>query len=46
MLLDEFRSPLHGMLASAEFLREMTSEDAQVELISTVQHCGRTLLVG
>ncbi|SLM37381.1 histidine kinase-group i protein [Lasallia pustulata] len=40
----EFRSPLHGILASAEFLREMTSEEAQAELISTVQQCGRTLL--
>lgn len=46
MLVDEFRSPLHGILASAEFLREMTSEEAQAELISTVQQCGRTLLVG
>lgn len=45
MVSDEFRSPLHGILASAEFLREMTSEETQVELISTVQHCGRTLLV-
>lgn len=45
MVSDEFRSPLHGILASAEFLREMTSDEPQVELISTVQHCGRTLLV-
>ena len=45
-LVDEIRSPLHGILASADFLRELTSEEPQVELISTVQHCGRTLLVG
>ncbi len=40
----EFRSPLHGILASAEFLRELTSNEMQSELISTVQNCGRTLL--
>lgn len=40
----EFRSPLHGILASAEFLREMTIDETQSELISTVQNCGRTLL--
>ena len=40
----EFRSPLHGILASAEFLRELTTDETQLELISTVQNCGRTLL--
>ena len=40
----EFRSPLHGILASAEFLRELTNDETQSELISTVQNCGRTLL--
>lgn len=40
----ELRSPLHGILASAEFLRELTNDDTQSELISTVQSCGRTLL--
>ena len=40
----EFRSPLHGILASAEFLRELTIDETQSELISTVQNCGRTLL--
>ena len=40
----EFRSPLHGILASAEFLRELTFDETQSELISTVQNCGRTLL--
>lgn len=40
----EFRSPLHGILASAEFLRELANDETQSELISTVQNCGRTLL--
>ena len=40
----EFRSPLHGILASAEFLRELTVDENQSELISTIQNCGRTLL--
>lgn len=40
----EFRSPLHGILASAEFLRELTIDETQSELVSTVQNCGRTLL--
>ncbi len=40
----EFRSPLHGILASAEFLRELTNDETQSELISTIQNCGRTLL--
>lgn len=40
----EFRSPLHGILASAEFLRELTDDETQSDLISTVQNCGRTLL--
>lgn len=40
----EFRSPLHGILASTEFLQELTTDETQSELISTVQSCGRTLL--
>ncbi|KAH7360859.1 M3EW, histidine kinase-group I protein [Rhexocercosporidium sp. MPI-PUGE-AT-0058] len=40
----EFRSPLHGILASAEFLRELEPSATQVELISTIQNCGGTLL--
>ena len=40
----EFRSPLHGILASTEFLQEMTDDETQSELISTIQSCGRTLL--
>lgn len=41
----EFRSPLHGILASAEFLRDSTLDISQLELISTIQTCGNTLLV-
>ena len=40
----EFRSPLHGILASTEFLQELTADELQVELLATVQNCGRTLL--
>ncbi|KAL2074846.1 hypothetical protein VTL71DRAFT_8625 [Oculimacula yallundae] len=40
----EFRSPLHGILASAEFLRESEPDATQLELISTIQNCGGTLL--
>ncbi|KAH7417618.1 M3EW, histidine kinase-group I protein [Cadophora sp. MPI-SDFR-AT-0126] len=40
----EFRSPLHGILASAEFLRESEPTGTQLELISTIQNCGGTLL--
>lgn len=40
----EFRSPLHGILASADFLQETDPTEAQFELISTIQSCGRTLL--
>lgn len=46
MLLDEFRSPLHGILASAEFLRDSSLDSMQIEFISTIQNCGSTLLVG
>ncbi|KAK0100382.1 hypothetical protein ONS96_007662 [Cadophora gregata f. sp. sojae] len=40
----EFRSPLHGILASAEFLRESEPNGTQLEFISTIQNCGGTLL--
>ncbi|KAG4441077.1 hypothetical protein IFR05_003431 [Cadophora sp. M221] len=40
----EFRSPLHGILASAEFLRESGPNATQLELVSTIQNCGGTLL--
>jgi signal transduction histidine kinase len=40
----ELRSPLHGILASAEFLVETATTSFQQNLISTVDSCGRTLL--
>lgn len=40
----EFRSPLHGILASADFLRESDLETTQAEFVSTIQSCGSTLL--
>lgn len=40
----EFRSPLHGILASAEFLHDSELDTTQKELISTIQSCGSTLL--
>jgi signal transduction histidine kinase/CheY-like chemotaxis protein len=40
----ELRSPLHGILASAELLQESSTGTNQTELISMVDSCGRTLL--
>ena len=40
----ELRSPLHGVLASAEFLAETECDSFQMGLISTIDSCGRTLL--
>ena len=40
----ELRSPLHGILASAEFLSEATEDAFQQGLVETVFSCGRTLL--
>ena len=40
----EFRSPLHGILASAEFLSETHADAFQSSLIDTISSCGRTLL--
>lgn len=40
----EFRSPLHGILASAEFLHDSHLDSTQMELVSTIQTCGWTLL--
>lgn len=39
----ELRSPLHGILASAEFLSEVTDGWEQ-QLVETIDSCGRTLL--
>jgi signal transduction histidine kinase len=40
----ELRSPLHGILAAAEFLEETPLSNYQKQLISTQISCGRTLL--
>jgi signal transduction histidine kinase/CheY-like chemotaxis protein len=40
----EMRSPLHGLLASVEFLAETELSSFQRNLISTIDSCGRTLL--
>ena len=40
----ELRSPLHGILASVEFLADTTLDGFQRNLIDTVDICGRTLL--
>ena len=40
----ELRSPLHGILASAEFLAESDCNAFQMSLIDTIESCGRTLL--
>ena len=40
----EFRSPLHGILASSEFLMETNFDGFQKSLVDTISSCGRTLL--
>lgn len=40
----ELRSPLHGILASAEFLADTSMDGFQRSLVETVDICGRTLL--
>lgn len=40
----ELRSPLHGILASAELLQDLSTGTDQDELIKMVDSCGRTLL--
>lgn len=40
----ELRSPLHGILASVEFLRDTTVDLFQHGMIDTIERCGRTLL--
>ena len=45
VLPDEFRSPLHGILASAEFLRDTRLDSTQSELVGSIQNCSGTLLV-
>ncbi|RVX72813.1 hypothetical protein B0A52_03166 [Exophiala mesophila] len=40
----EMRSPLHGILASTEFLSETELDSFQQTLVETVRSCGQTLL--
>ncbi|KAG2413945.1 hypothetical protein HFD88_003136 [Aspergillus terreus] len=40
----ELRSPLHGILAAAEFLGGTNLDDFQGSLLETINACGRTLL--
>ena len=40
----ELRSPLHGVLASAELLRELCTDSTQSYLLHTIEVCGSTLL--
>jgi hypothetical protein len=40
----ELRSPLHGILGSAELLREVSTLPIQYEMIDMIENCGRTLL--
>jgi len=40
----ELRSPLHGILASVEFLADSSLDGFQRNLVDTVDICGRTLL--
>ncbi|KAJ5495899.1 hypothetical protein N7539_001015 [Penicillium diatomitis] len=40
----ELRSPLHGVLAATEMLKETKLDQYQTSLIETVEACGRTLL--
>jgi hypothetical protein len=40
----ELRSPLHGILASVEFLADSVLDGFQRNLVDTVDMCGRTLL--
>jgi signal transduction histidine kinase len=40
----ELRSPLHGILASAEFLGDEVTTGFEKGLVETIDSCGRTLL--
>ena len=40
----ELRSPLHGILASAEILHDTTVDLFQHGMVDTIEQCGRTLL--
>lgn len=40
----ELRSPLHGMLASAELLKDAITDTTSIDIIDTIEACGSTLL--
>ncbi|KAK3382636.1 hypothetical protein B0T24DRAFT_519433 [Lasiosphaeria ovina] len=40
----ELRSPLHGILASVEFLQDTAVDMFQHSMVDTIERCGRTLL--
>ena len=40
----ELRSPLHGILASAEFISDTRLDTLQRTFVDTIDSCGRTLL--
>ncbi|KAB8297341.1 hypothetical protein EYC80_002688 [Monilinia laxa] len=40
----EFRSPLHAIMASTDFLQESNLDTSQIEFVSTIQNCSGTLL--
>lgn len=40
----ELRSPLHGILASLEFLQETSLTKMQVDMLDTINECGKALL--
>jgi signal transduction histidine kinase len=40
----ELRSPLHGIMASVELLRDINSEPVSNDIVDTVESCGSTLL--
>lgn len=40
----ELRSPLHGIMASVELLRDVNSDPVSNDIVSTVESCGSTLL--
>lgn len=40
----ELRSPLHGILASAEFLSDEVKSTFELGMVETISSCGRTLL--
>jgi signal transduction histidine kinase/CheY-like chemotaxis protein len=44
LISHEFRSPLHGILASCEFLQDTTCTSFQQSLVNTANSCARTLL--